>query len=90
MSDDANARWQAEYDARAIRKDRFVTLSFEDVTSLGVPTDAEVPEAIGYPGAHILFNPVPSHRSTRGVLAPTRVENQPTAAHQLVLVQDTE
>ena len=51
MSDDANARWKAEYDASATRKDRFVTLSFEDVPSLGLPANAEVPEKIGYPGS---------------------------------------
>jgi hypothetical protein len=43
----------------------------------------------GYPGAHIRFSVTPFHRSTRGRIAPPCVVNEPTAAHQFALVQDT-
>jgi methylmalonyl-CoA mutase N-terminal domain/subunit len=49
-ADDQQA-WEAQYDESTTRKDRFVTLSFDEVPALGVPRDAEaVPEHIGYPG----------------------------------------
>ena len=48
---DARADWEAAYEASGTRKDRFVTLSFEEVPALGAPDDADaVPEDIGYPG----------------------------------------
>jgi methylmalonyl-CoA mutase N-terminal domain/subunit len=43
--------WQRRYDEAEKRKDRFVTLSFEDVPPMGLPRDGEPPEHIGYPGA---------------------------------------
>jgi methylmalonyl-CoA mutase N-terminal domain/subunit len=42
--------WQAAYDGATHRKDRFTSLSFEDVPALGLP-DGEPPDAISYPGA---------------------------------------
>ena len=48
--DEARRRWQESYDASPKRRERFVTLSFDEVPALGVPADAEVPERIGYPG----------------------------------------
>jgi len=51
MSDDPHEQWRAAYDASPTRKDRFVTLSFEDIDPLGLPEDADVPASIGYPGA---------------------------------------
>jgi methylmalonyl-CoA mutase N-terminal domain/subunit len=48
---DGREQWRATYDGSPERKDRFVTLSFDEVTALGVPSDDAVPERIGYPGA---------------------------------------
>jgi methylmalonyl-CoA mutase N-terminal domain/subunit len=48
--DEARRRWQESYDASPKRRERFVTLSFDEVPALGFPADAEVPERIGYPG----------------------------------------
>ncbi len=45
------AEWRRAYDGSRLRKDRFVTMSFEDVPALGAPGDGEPPERIGYPGA---------------------------------------
>lgn len=42
--------WQAAYQAAPKRRDRWVTLSFEDLPPIGVP-EGEPPERIGYPGA---------------------------------------
>ena len=45
------SEWQKAYEEGAKRRDRFVTLSFEDVPALGAPAEGEPPEAIGYPGS---------------------------------------
>jgi methylmalonyl-CoA mutase N-terminal domain/subunit len=47
---DAHEQWQTAYGRSPMRKDRFVTLSFEEVPALGVPDDGDVPERIGHPG----------------------------------------
>ncbi len=44
--------WRAAYEAAAKRRDRFVTLSFEDIPPLGLPSEGEPPERIGFPGAY--------------------------------------
>ncbi len=44
--------WRAEYEVAAKRRDRFTTLSFEDVPPLGLPADGEPPDEVGYPGAY--------------------------------------
>ncbi len=43
--------WQEAFAAAPKRRDRFTTLSFDDVPPLGLPPDGEPPEGIGYPGA---------------------------------------
>ncbi len=43
-------RWEQEYQAGAKRRDRWVTMSFEELPPTGFP-DGEAPERIGYPGA---------------------------------------
>jgi methylmalonyl-CoA mutase N-terminal domain/subunit len=49
--DDGRRAWEEAYEAAPQRKDRFATLSFEEVPALGHPADdAAVPERIGYPG----------------------------------------
>ncbi len=45
-------RWQELYRAGRLRRDRFTTISFEDVPALGLPEDGEVPASIGYPGVY--------------------------------------
>ena len=47
MSRDA---WERAYEEGRTRRDRFVSLSFEEVPALGLPDDGEVPASIGYPG----------------------------------------
>ena len=43
--------WEQAYQSSPRRRDRWVTLSFEDLPVLGLPEDgAEPPERIGYPG----------------------------------------
>jgi methylmalonyl-CoA mutase N-terminal domain/subunit len=42
-------RWEQEYEAGAKRRDRWVTMSFEDLPATGFP-DEEPPERIGHPG----------------------------------------
>jgi methylmalonyl-CoA mutase N-terminal domain/subunit len=42
-------RWEQEYEAGAKRRDRWVTMSFEDLPATGFPDD-EPPERIGHPG----------------------------------------
>jgi methylmalonyl-CoA mutase N-terminal domain/subunit len=44
------SEWEQEYEAGAKRRDRFVSLSFEEIPPLGLPSDGEPPEEIGYPG----------------------------------------
>jgi methylmalonyl-CoA mutase N-terminal domain/subunit len=44
--------WKDQYEAAALRRDRFQTLSFEDVPALGVPDGEPVPDKIGYPGSY--------------------------------------
>jgi methylmalonyl-CoA mutase N-terminal domain/subunit len=44
--------WEQEYEAGAKRRDRFLTLSFEEIPALGLPAEGEPPETIGYPGAY--------------------------------------
>lgn len=50
MGDQARSKWEADYNADAQRRERFATLSFEDVPALGVPDDGAVDARIGYPG----------------------------------------
>jgi methylmalonyl-CoA mutase N-terminal domain/subunit len=42
-------RWEEHYRKAAKRRDRWVTLSFEDLPAVGLPRD-EPPETVGYPG----------------------------------------
>ena len=42
--------WEQEYADAPKRRDRWVTLSFEDLPALGLPESGEPPERIGYPG----------------------------------------
>ena len=48
---DGQGAWEASYLQARHRKDRFTTLSFEDVPALGTPTDGEPDGSVGYPGA---------------------------------------
>ena len=51
-SDDASrAAWQRAHDEAETRRDRFTTLSFEEVPALGLPEDGDIDPAVGYPGA---------------------------------------
>ncbi len=43
--------WQRRYDEGRKRRDRFITLSFEEVPALGLPEDGDPPARIGYPGS---------------------------------------
>jgi methylmalonyl-CoA mutase N-terminal domain/subunit len=49
--EDGRGRWEQAYRQGRHRKDRFTTMSFEDVPALGTPTDAEPDASIGYPGS---------------------------------------
>jgi methylmalonyl-CoA mutase N-terminal domain/subunit len=42
-------RWEQEYDTAPKRRDRWVTMSFEELPALGHPA-GDVPERIGFPG----------------------------------------
>jgi methylmalonyl-CoA mutase N-terminal domain/subunit len=42
--------WEEEYRRAPKRRERFVSLSFEDVPPLGLPGEGEPAESIGYPG----------------------------------------
>jgi methylmalonyl-CoA mutase, N-terminal domain len=44
--------WEEEYRRAPKRRERFVTLSFEEVPALGLPADGDPPEEIGYPGQY--------------------------------------
>lgn len=48
----SEAEWLAEYEAASKRRDRFTTMSFEDLPELGRPAGGEVPDHIGYPGQY--------------------------------------
>ena len=48
MSDRKN--WEAAYEAGRRRRDRFTTLSFEEVPELGTPATGDVPASVSYPG----------------------------------------
>ncbi len=48
---DGQATWEEAYLEGRHRKDRFTTMSFEDVPALGTPTDGEPDGSVGYPGA---------------------------------------
>ncbi len=50
MSD--RGTWEQAYGEAPKRRDRFTTLSFDDVPALGVPLEGDAPERIGYPGAY--------------------------------------
>ena len=43
-------QWEKEYREAPKRRERFVSLSFEEVPPLGLPPEGEPPESIGYPG----------------------------------------
>ncbi len=47
---DGKQQWEEDFAAGRERRESFSTLSFEEVPPLGLPTDGEVPEQIGYPG----------------------------------------
>ncbi len=47
---DSGLEWEKAFADGRERRESFDTMSFEEVPPLGVPADAEVPEAIGYPG----------------------------------------
>jgi methylmalonyl-CoA mutase N-terminal domain/subunit len=42
--------WEQEYTEGRKRRDKFTTMSFEDLPALGTPEDGEPEERIGYPG----------------------------------------
>jgi methylmalonyl-CoA mutase, N-terminal domain len=45
-------QWEREYRDAPRRRDRWVTLSFEELPAIGLPPDgAEPPDSIGYPGS---------------------------------------
>ncbi len=44
--------WEGEYRRSPKRRERFVTLSFEEVPPLGLPAEGEPPERVGYPGQY--------------------------------------
>ncbi len=44
--------WEEEYRRAPKRRERFVSLSFEEVLPLGLPGQGESPESIGYPGQY--------------------------------------
>ncbi len=48
---DGQRAWEEAYLQGRHRKDRFTTMSFEDVPALGTPTDGEPDVTVGYPGA---------------------------------------
>jgi methylmalonyl-CoA mutase N-terminal domain/subunit len=50
MADDTRRRWEDEYTAGEKRRDKFATLSFDDVSALGMPKGEDPPEGIGFPG----------------------------------------
>ncbi|MBA2336886.1 MAG: methylmalonyl-CoA mutase [Acidimicrobiia bacterium] len=50
-ADGARLSWEEAYRSGRHRKDRFTTMSFEDVPALGLPEEGDPDEAIGYPGA---------------------------------------
>ena len=67
--------WEEAYRRSPKRRERFVTLSFEEVPPLGLPAAGEVPEAIGYPG---------EYPYTRGVHPPVpgkAVDHAPVRRH---------
>ena len=43
-------QWEEAYRRAPKRRERFVSLSFEEVPPLGLPPEGEPPESIGYPG----------------------------------------
>jgi methylmalonyl-CoA mutase N-terminal domain/subunit len=43
-------QWEEAYERGDLRRRQFQTLSFQDVSALGTPDGAEVPEKVGYPG----------------------------------------
>jgi methylmalonyl-CoA mutase N-terminal domain/subunit len=44
--------WEKAYRDSEKRRDRFVTMSFQELPALGLPSEGEPDERIGYPGAH--------------------------------------
>lgn len=52
MTGERYAAWEAAYRAGSLRRERFLTLSFEDVPALGLPPDGDVDPRIGYPGQY--------------------------------------
>ena len=43
-------QWRSDFDAAEKRRDKYTTMSFEPVPELGLPTDGNVPENVGFPG----------------------------------------
>jgi len=48
----AREQWEREYAAGRKRRERFETLSFEEVPALGLPADGDPDPRIGYPGQY--------------------------------------
>jgi methylmalonyl-CoA mutase N-terminal domain/subunit len=48
----SRSEWERLYEAGAKHRDRFVSLSFEEIPALGTPDDGEPPSRIGYPGVY--------------------------------------
>jgi methylmalonyl-CoA mutase N-terminal domain/subunit len=46
----SRVEWEEEYGRSPKRRERFVSLSFEEVPPLGLPPEGEPSESIGYPG----------------------------------------
>jgi methylmalonyl-CoA mutase N-terminal domain/subunit len=44
--------WEAQYRRSHKRHSRFVSLSFEELPTLGLPSDGDPPERVGYPGSY--------------------------------------
>ena len=49
---DRRAEWEEAFAGDHKRRDRFRTLSFEDVSPLGIPKHGQVPDRIGFPGQY--------------------------------------
>jgi methylmalonyl-CoA mutase N-terminal domain/subunit len=50
MAESRHDEWSEAYEAGSLRREKFSTLSFEDVPALGAPADGAVSDSISYPG----------------------------------------
>ena len=48
---ESRRKWDEAYRSSVLRKDRFTTLSFDEVPALGLPGGGDPPDTIGYPGS---------------------------------------